>query len=413
MKSFAFVLLLCLSASSLFAQQPHFFKDSTAFNDYTTKLDKQRQALAQQKSYPAVVALLQQWVERFDELPNSLKPGFKHWEAAMYYNLACYNALASNKEGALTAFEKSAKAGWSKYWDTIHDTDLASLRAEKRYLKALEIVRRRGDAVGYVLRGAGPYDNKIDASLPKFSYQNSDTSSLVNFKNKYNLDSVAGNGDEIARIKNLLLWVHNTIRHDGSADNPQLKNGSDLIEICKKENRGVNCRMMATTLKDVYQAEGFKARVVICMPKDSADVDCHVINVVWSNTLSKWVWMDPTFNAYVADSKGNLLSIEEVREKLHRDQINDLVLNKDANWNNQNKKSRDDYLGYYMSKNLYWLQCATSSQWDIETDKPGKQDVTYINLYPRGYGLAQSKKRMASKGVQYATNNPALFWQKP
>lgn len=413
MKPFAFVLLLCLSVANLFAQQKSRLTDSIAFNDYTTKVENKRQVLAGQHSYLRVDTLIRQWLGTYNKLPDNIKPGFKHWEATMYYNMACYNALANKKAAALTAFEQCAKAGFGNYFPTIHDTDLEGLHAETRYLKALEIIRKRGDAVGYVLRGAGPYDKKVNELLPKFGYQNSNASPLVNFKNKYNLDSVAGNGDEIARIKHLLLWVHNTIRHDGSADNPDLKNGSDLIEICKKENRGVNCRMMATVLKDVYQAEDFKARVVICMPKDSADADCHVINVVWSKTLDKWVWMDPTFNAYVADNKGNLLSIEEVREKLHRDEINDLVLNKDANWNNQNKKSRDDYLGYYMSKNLYWLQCATSSQWDIETDKPGKQDVTYINLYPKGYGLAQSKKRMASKGVQYATNNPDLFWQKP
>ena len=60
---------------------------------------------------------------------------------------------------------------------------------------------------------------------------------------------------------------------------------------------------MATILKDAYQAMGYPARTVTCMPKDTADFDCHVITVVWSKQQQKWIWMDPTFNAYVSDEK--------------------------------------------------------------------------------------------------------------
>lgn len=59
---------------------------------------------------------------------------------------------------------------------------------------------------------------------------------------------------------------------------------------------------MAQMLNECYLAMGFKSRFITCMPKVMIN-DCHVINAVYSNTLNKWLWMDPTFNAYVTDEK--------------------------------------------------------------------------------------------------------------
>ena len=63
---------------------------------------------------------------------------------------------------------------------------------------------------------------------------------LVRVRRYFNLDSIAGAGDEISKIKNLLAWVHNTIRYDGSSYNPEEKYAIALYEICKKEDRGIN-----------------------------------------------------------------------------------------------------------------------------------------------------------------------------
>ncbi len=271
-------------------------------------------------------------------------------------------------------------------------------------------MREVGD-MGYVLQKSGPYTTAAAPSVI-FTYQSASAPELIALKNKFNLDSVAGNGDEISKFKNLLHWAHNSVRHDGNSSNPPSRNAIDLIEVCQKENRGVNCRMMATILRDAYQAEGFDTRIVTCMPKDTLDNDCHVITVVWSNTLNKWVWMDPTFNAYVTDDKGNLLNIQEVRERLINGSA--LVLNDDANWNNKQKETKEFYLGYYMSKNLYWLKCSTKSEWNIETLKDGKQSgVEYVNLYPGSFTTLHQSGGVVHGTAQYATNNPDYFWQKP
>lgn len=413
MKQLFFIGMFCLSVTNLLAQKKSGTTDSVAFDGYTKKVETQRQSLEHQKKYAVAISLMNEWMGLYSALPISLKQDFKHTEASMYYNLACYYALSGQKDGALNAFEKAEQSGFSNYSLAAHDSDLQSLHEEKRYLTALQAIREHWD-FAYILRSSGAYNEKVDDSFPKITYQNADAAALVEFKNKFKLDSVAGNGDELSKIKSLLLWVHNVVKYDGSSDNPLNKNGADLIEICKKENRGVNCRMMATILKDVYLAEGFQARAVTCMPKDSADVDCHVIDVVWSKTLNKWVWMDAAMYAYITDKHGNLQSIQEVRDKLYHDQGDQLVLNDDANMNNENKNSQSWYLGYYMPKNLYWLQCTASNEWDLETVKTGKPKVTYISLYPEGFKSTKNQNAIADVAKsKYATNNADAFWQKP
>jgi len=380
------------------------------FKDYTVKLENSRRAASEKKDYATAAGLMSEWVDKYEKSPADIKKEYKPYYPGMYYNLACYENLQGKKLAALNALDNAVALGYSNYANTLVDTDLKSLREEKRFKAALQTLRERGD-MNYILQKSAPYKNEQIKDVPAFRYQSADAAELVRFKKEFNLDSVAGKGDEISKIKNLLSWVHNVVRHDGSSDNPLSRNGKDIIAVCKKDNRGVNCRMMATILKDVYLAEGFKARVVTCMPKDTADFDCHVINVVWSNTLNKWVWMDPTFNAYVSDAQGNLLNIEEVRERLKTG--GDLTLNEDANWNNKNKQTKAYYLDYYMSKNLYWIQCAVNSTWDLETYKADDPAVEYINLYPGNFNTLKTEKKVTKGSVRYAISNPAYFWQKP
>ncbi len=264
------------------------------------------------------------------------------------------------------------------------------------------------------LKKAAAYNSNDKRVFPAFTYTPSSDANLAQLRRDFKLDSVAGTGDEVSKIKNLMRWVHNTISHDGGSDNPSVKNAPGIIKICKDEARGVNCRMMATVLNECYLAMGFKSRFITCMPKELQFDDCHVINIVYSNQLGKWLWMDPTFEAFVTDKKGNLLSVEEVRERLINNKP--LVLNEDANWNHQNKQTKEDYLYNYMAKNLYRIQAAVKSTYNTET--AGSQpELDYVELVPID-GLNQDFKtpltnNNGDKRVYYVTNNPELFWAKP
>ena len=218
----------------------------------------------------------------------------------------------------------------------------------------------------------------------------------------FNLDSIAGTGDDISRIKNILYWLHNNVRHDGSSSWPDCRfNAVDLYEVCKRENRALNCRFMAIMLSEMLLAEGIPARYLTCQSRDyETDSDCHVINVAWSKSLGKWIWVDPTFAAYVADENGLLLHPGEVRERLRAGLP--LVLNEDANWNNEKRQTVEDYLESYMAKNLYVISANTVNQAEPE----GKSS------HPQGRSVSLVPEKF-EYGGDILTSDDEYFWQPP
>lgn len=266
-----------------------------------------------------------------------------------------------------------------------------------------------------ILKKAKLYDENQAREIPSFNYLNSENENLKQIRKDFKLDSIAGKGNEISQLLNIMHWVHNIVQHSGSSSNPSLKNALDLVKVCRIENRGINCRMMATILNECYLSMGFKSRMVTCMPRPLKFQDCHVINTVYSNQLEKWIWLDPTFDAYVMNEKGQLLGIQEVRNRLINDQP--LILNPEANWNRQSSQTKEGYLEEYMAKNLYRLSVPVNSTFNSETKEENKT-IEYIELLPLD-GINQepnieffesSKTSMTYK--TYIINNPKQFWEE-
>lgn len=327
--------------------------------------------------------------------------------AYVYYDMACAQSRLNKRKAAVatlaTCVEQGyIEQGYGNYSWMIEDPDLDNIRSEKGYAEIVEKAREQGDFM-WILRQAGPYDSSAPTdSLPRFRYADPNDRDLVRVREYFNLDSIAGSGDELSKIRNLMHWVHNVVRHDGSSRNPTSRNAIDLIEVCRKENRGINCRMMAQVLNECYLAMGFKSRFVTCMPRKMVN-DCHVINVVYSATLDKWVWVDPTFDAYVVDENGVMLSIQEVRERMRDGRP--YFLNEDANWNNESPQTQKHYLDTYMAKNLYYLVCSDRSEFDTETWYEGKHPVYYVALVPEGYDC--------DREYHFMTTNDDWFWASP
>lgn len=236
-----------------------------------------------------------------------------------------------------------------------------------------------------------------------FSYAVPTDSMLKLSRERFNLDSVAGDGDDISRIRNLTYWVHNSIRHDGGNGLPS--GGLNLRNIhdsALRDSCGYNCRALAIALTEALLAEGIPARYLTCESKKwDTDDDCHVITIAWSETLGKWIWADPTFAAFVTDENGLLLHPGEVRYRLQHDLP--LLLNHDANWNNETEETKEEYLDRYMAKNLYILSCNQLNQPEPE-GASGRHQGKFVALVPTGSNYCNAN---------IITTDDAWFWQAP
>ena len=406
-KTFLLALALTTAICS-WAQTP-------AWQQELDRLDKEADQLYEDKRWKQLVANQERYRKIVMSQPDSVRQEYL-WDTDLngnfYYSLACYQTLAGDKKGALKTFEY--------YTDRVIDSeeinlrainadqDLNAIRQEPRFKACMERLTEWGD-YKQKLKNAKQYVRGTVPEGLRFRYMSPNDPDLVRLREQFKLDSVAGAGDEISKIKNLLHWVHNVVPHDGSSNNPTVKNTIAMIELCQKEDRGVNCRMMAQMLTEVYLAMGFKARFVTCLPRDFVS-DCHVITAVYSSTLDKWLWVDPTFEAYVMDENGEMLSIAEVRERLRTDQP--LQLNENANWNNRTKQTKEYYLDIYMAKNLYYIDCMEWARFDAETVSEEKDNsyYRYISLMPYD--------KINSESSAIGWNNLRVcddewFWQSP
>ncbi|MCK9422094.1 MAG: transglutaminase domain-containing protein [Bacteroidales bacterium] len=249
-----------------------------------------------------------------------------------------------------------------------------------------------------ILKKASRYNFDDKREITKFTYKPASDTGLMKIRNDFKLDSIVGTGNEVSQILNLLHWVHNTFPHDGTKDAPKYTTIHNLMNICISDHKTLDCGTLATLLNNCYLALGFKSRRVVCLPKDSTDFDCHSINTVYSNTLNKWLWIDPTNDAYVMNEKGELLSIAEVRKRLIESKP--LILNPEANWNHRMSITKEGYLYSYMAKNLYAILCFVTGGGESQSNL--LLPVEYKGIIPR---VKMSKPK--------CTNNPDVFWVKP
>lgn len=395
-----FGISILLLSAQCFAQSP---KEDFIINRWQSEYRKiHEKTSAENPDYKSIQKDLQKLIDEYDTVTADFKDDIVIIQTYNYYDLACYRALDGDKEGALDALLKSIEYGYDYFIHMRQDSDLDTLRDDERFV---DMIGKLESKYIVLLREYPEFEyGPVEKTLEPFTYQNSGDADLTRLREYFELDKVAGDGDEISQIKNLLLWVHNTVRHDGGSYNPESSNAIDMFELCRSENRGVNCRMLAQILNECYLAMGFPSRYVTCMPMKYIG-DCHVINMVYSRTLGKWLWMDPSFNAYVTDEEGNLLSIEEVRQYLISDKT--LILNEDANWNNEEPQTVDYYFKYYMAKNLFYMSARQHNEFNSETFIEGKEMSPMVSLYPVGYLPADDFR------THIETNNTEYFWQTP
>lgn len=403
MLTLAFVIITVVG----YSQSP----DYTAFTEKLQRNNDTLRAYVKQKDYASALYQINKVMALVEKnlvdstLSTQEQSDKKSLLASCHYNKACYQALLKQKKPALASLKTAIDYGFEEYRTMLNDSDLQSLRKDKAFQTQLARIRPFDKLT--ILQSSANYCQENRDSLPQFTYQSKEHHALQQVRTYFKLDSVAGQGDELSRVLNIMRHVHNLIRHDGSNYALCEFDAIDIYNYHKATGQGVNCRHLAIALCEMYLAMGIPARYITCMPKDelATDPDCHVITTAYISSLNKWIWLDPTFNAYVQDEAGNFLSIAEVRHRLKHNLP--LVLNDDANWNNESSQTKEGYLETYMAKNLYWFQAIVDSQFNPESQYRA-MGHKYVALIPQGF-----TNHVIKASTDVITCDEAYFWQSP
>lgn len=194
----------------------------------------------------------------------------------------------------------------------------------------------------------------------------------------------------------LAQFVARNIPHANQKVYPEVCNATALWEYTRTVEPAFNCRLHSILLHELLLAEGITNRFVTCLPADSLDSDCHVVNIVWLPERQKWAMIDSDMKAWVAAPDGTPLSLEEMRQRYLDDgqmEVHSLL--------GENKNF--DYYRSYWAKNLYWFVCWEDTGYDKEVEYEGR----VVALLPPGFdgfSLDESTVR---------TSDADRFWATP
>ena len=224
---------------------------------------------------------------------------------------------------------------------------------------------------------------------------------FVAMKNKYNLKETAGEGSEFQKALRLMNAYSNRLRHESSFDNQIGWRGLDLLEYgLDKKNQGINCRGKAQILNEMCLALGIHARKVWLIPASIYDQECHVVNEIWDNELSKWVMLDISNNLCWVDDKGSPLSILEIRDHLAERRFCTPVTPEDS-LKDLEKSLEQNYGNFlYILKNMAWFYCPA-------VQGVGEADSMFI-LLPEVLTAGESLQKMSREISREAFERPPM-----
>lgn len=235
----------------------------------------------------------------------------------------------------------------------------------------------------------------------RFEYAPEDTEAFQRNRRIFHLRKIAGKGDDYIRMMRLCRWIHVSIRHDGKAVPHVLYNLRSLMNATARVGNPGNCFVMVMCLSEALLSIGIKAKYIKGYQLRDDSSQYHVFVAAWSKKLRKWIFLDPTYGAWIKDNSGHLLSPAEIRYNLLHDVP--MHINPEADYNG-NRESSKTYLSHYLAPNMYYMLANTYSQDETEGDSYHSQG-TWVTLVPKGEG----NRRF----ILNPTTDDEYFWQPP
>ncbi|WP_418983263.1 transglutaminase domain-containing protein [Alistipes sp.] len=245
-----------------------------------------------------------------------------------------------------------------------------------------------------LLRSAGSYG--ADSTDLCFTYTQ-DTLRAREIRTYFRLDTLLDpSAPTWENTLALARFVARNIPHANQQVQPQTRNSTALWEYHLHTEPAFNCRLHAILLHELLLASDIVNRFVTCLPADSLDSDCHVVNIVWLPEREKWAMIDSDQQAYAATPDGVPLSLAEMRSRY--------IAGEPIEYHALLGEEEDfgDYRAYW-AKNLYWFECWEQTGFDKEVGFEGRT----VALLPAGYGGFSFNRN------EIPTTDAHRFWAAP
>ena len=164
---------------------------------------------------------------------------------------------------------------------------------------------------------------------------------------KYKLTDIAGTGDDLSKVINLMRWLRDNTYYCGMSMNITADNGLDILNssVGKGFDKALNCRFTAIAFADCLVAVGIKAYPVVLASykdKENGSFGVHLMTHVFLSEMNKWCLFDPSFNVCFRDNDGRYLNAFELR-KVFLDGCYPVVQGYSFNGENLHKELYVDY----------------------------------------------------------------------
>lgn len=337
----------------------------------------------------------------FDNYRNSIEEKTQEEKEEIKQSLLDTSEWVKKGYGRDKFIDYAIGMGAKSMWGFIADLFNSWTRAYKLRKIGWEYSNEQERPSVKTLRISGSYAPDEKAKDIKFYYAPFYTPVFERYRRRFHLWKVAGKGSEIDKMVRLCRWIHESIHHKGDAIPNVRKNLGSLMDMTSCIGKPGNCLIQAICLNEALLSIGIKSRYIKGYQRDSCATQYHVFVCAWSRKMKKWIFLDPTYGAYVMDMEGNILSPAEIRYNL----INDIpmIVNEEADYNGD-KKMAKTYLKEFLAGNLYHLMSNTISR-DSTEDKVVNYQGEWIGLSPK------EDKRYYFMG-KYTTDE-SVFWQAP
>lgn len=238
----------------------------------------------------------------------------------------------------------------------------------------------------------------VDESI-NFTYDMSDLR-LIELRNLYSLNAIAGNGSDFLKLMRITYWVANHL-HFGSLVSTESFHALDVLN---NTQNGVNsnCFIAATVLTECFLAMNYPARMVRCMPIDLRFNECHCMTVAYAWDEKRFIAFDSAMGGYYQDSKGRPMNISDIRKAI--------IGRKPFKLRSIFKTNFVNAIEQYLCKNIVRFQSHQHTKYGNEI-KDGSKDVM-INLNPTTIHLCNKESMYNGKTTKHIfIYNDSLFWE--